>query len=293
MPDFQLLLSGVGVLLILSIFLRLFNFARPYLKKSNLHHYLCQDSYALISGSTDGIGKSTALALADFGFNIVLHGRNPEKLNAVKAEIVKKYPACKVVGIIHDAASGTAPDVSSLRSLLITVLINNVGGGLPQKFDQTTQEDLQKIINWNAVFAVHLTRALLPLMPRPTLIINITSYVAFLPPPFIAMYSASKAFNNAFSSSLSRELENVECISMITGSVHSAGNTKPVSFMRPHSDDYAKKILQAVGCGTRSLFPYWPHAIQTYLMGLIPDSILGGVMKKAIAHEFEQQNSGK
>lgn len=45
----------------------------------------------MITGSTDGIGKGFAEVLAEEGFNIVIHGRNPEKLEKTKQEMEAKY----------------------------------------------------------------------------------------------------------------------------------------------------------------------------------------------------------
>ena len=41
----------------------------------------------LITGATDGIGKATALALAERGAGVIVHGRNPAKLEATLAEL--------------------------------------------------------------------------------------------------------------------------------------------------------------------------------------------------------------
>jgi len=43
-----------------------------------------------ITGSTDGIGKELAIRLANEGHNVILHGRNPERLNHVISEIETK-----------------------------------------------------------------------------------------------------------------------------------------------------------------------------------------------------------
>ena len=115
---------------------------------------------------------------------------------------------------------------------------------------------------------------------------NVSSYVSVFPPPYLAAYAGAKAFVTAFSNSLSREVESVETISLLTGSVHSAGNKKPVAFLRPDSTTYAKSILSVVGCGKLSVFPYWPHAIQAYVFSLMPRRLLERAMKKAMEAEM-------
>ncbi len=191
-----------------------------------------------------------------------------------------------VITLLHDAGANSRLDVSPIKFLPISILVNNVGGGEPKSFEQSSSEDIDKTITLNALFPTHLTRDLLPHLLRPALILNVSSYVSVFPPPYLATYAGAKAFVTAFSISLSREIESVEAISLITGSVHSAGNPKPVSFMRPDSARYAKCILAAVGCGKLTVLPYWPHALQAYMFSWMPRRILEGAMKKALAKEM-------
>ena len=55
----------------------------------------CGGNWALVTGSTDGIGKAYAFALAKKGLNIVLVSRSPYKLQNVAAEIEQKYSGIK------------------------------------------------------------------------------------------------------------------------------------------------------------------------------------------------------
>jgi 17beta-estradiol 17-dehydrogenase / very-long-chain 3-oxoacyl-CoA reductase len=261
-------------------------FVRVYLRHSSLEKYLSNGAYAVVTGATDGIGKAAAMELAGRGFNIVLHGRNNEKLEAVKSLIQAAHAGCQVVTIVHDAGANGRLDISAIKSLPISVLVNNVGGGEPKSLADSSTADIDRTITLNAVFPAHLTRDLLPQLSRPALILNVSSYVGVFPPPYLAAYAGAKAFVTAFSNSLAREVESVEVISLITGSVHSAGNKKPVAFLRPDSAMYAKSILSVVGCGRLSVFPYWPHAVQAYAFSLMPRRMLESAMKKALKREL-------
>ena len=55
----------------------------------------CGGNWALVTGSTDGIGKAYAFALAKKGLNVVLVSRTPYKLQNVAAEIEEKYSGVK------------------------------------------------------------------------------------------------------------------------------------------------------------------------------------------------------
>ena len=66
-------------------------YARNSREPSKLRDRYGDDSYALITGSTDGLGKSYAKELARRGLNIVLVARNEEKLISVKQEIENQF----------------------------------------------------------------------------------------------------------------------------------------------------------------------------------------------------------
>jgi len=51
----------------------------------------------LITGSSRGLGKSLALAFASKGYNIILHGRNEERLNAIKEDVLRNKVNCPIV----------------------------------------------------------------------------------------------------------------------------------------------------------------------------------------------------
>lgn len=241
-----------------------------------------KDAFALVTGSTDGIGKAIAIALAGKGFNIILHGRKTDKLSRLQQEIIAQYPERTVLAWLHDGSQQTLIDLSAIIPLNITVLINNVGIGPIAAFGQLSATEIDHTINLNMRFPTHLTHQLLQHLSKPALIMNVSSYAGLYPPPYLAVYAATKAYNNAFSKSLSVELDNIESISLTTGSVHTAANQQPVSFMRPDSARYSKYVLKVVGCGRKSVFPYWPHAIQTYMLALLPEQLVDGMMKRVM-----------
>jgi 17beta-estradiol 17-dehydrogenase / very-long-chain 3-oxoacyl-CoA reductase len=284
--SFYYLLTAIGSATVLLCAYRAVSFVHFRLRPSSLDKYLIGGAYAVVTGATDGIGKAVAMELAGRGFNIVLHGRNNKKLQTVKGEIENAHSGRQVVTIVHDAGANSRLDISAIKSLPISVLVNNVGGAEPKSLAQSSSAQIDETINLNTLFPTHLTCDLLPHLMRPALILNVSSYVSVFPPPYLAAYAGAKAFVTAFSNSLSREVESVETISLITGSVHSAGNKKPVAFLRPDSTAYAKSILSVVGCGKLSVFPYWPHAIQAYAFSLMPRRLLERAMKRAMEAEM-------
>jgi len=278
------------IIILAFIIYKILSFVWIYIRPSAIKKYLREDAYAFITGSTDGIGKAVAMELAAKGFNIILHGRNTDKLDMVKQEITNRYGGVKVIGILYDGSEPGYIDLTPIQSLKITVLINNAGVGPISAFGQLSPAEIDATINLNTRFPTQLTHQLLPQLSQPALIMNVSSYAGLYPPPYLAVYAATKAYNNAFSKSLAVELENIESISLITGSVHTASNQQPVTFMRPDSSKYARHVLQVAGCGRKSVFPYWPHALQTYLLALLPEQLISKMMKKVISNP--RQDSG-
>jgi NAD(P)-dependent dehydrogenase (short-subunit alcohol dehydrogenase family) len=136
-------------------------------------------STILVTGSTDGIGKATAFALADKGAEVILHGRNPEKGQAVQREL-------------HRSTSGTKPDLviadytrqedirrmaDDLRSRYqrLDVLVNNVG--TYQKTRHLTADGIEVTFGVNYLGPFLLTYLLLPLLKKsaPSRIVTVAS----------------------------------------------------------------------------------------------------------------------
>ncbi|HWK06725.1 MAG TPA: SDR family NAD(P)-dependent oxidoreductase [Puia sp.] len=282
----QTILLIIGIATLTVTLYRFIYFIYPYIRPSSIKKYLHSGSYALVTGATDGIGKALAIELAAKGFNIILHGRNLNKLTAVSNEIQAAHPSRDVVSLLQDGSKNPILDISPIRHLPISVLVNNVGVGPIAELEQFSIEQIAETVNLNALFPTHVTHSVLPQMPRPALILNVSSYVGIFPPPYLAVYAGTKAYNTAFSNSLSREIPSIETIALITGSVHSAGNQKPVSFFRPASSVYARHILSIIGSGRKSIMPYWPHAVQVFILSLLPAWVTERAIKQAIDKEL-------
>ncbi|MEN0005881.1 MAG: SDR family NAD(P)-dependent oxidoreductase [Bacteroidota bacterium] len=133
----------------------------------------------LITGSTDGIGKLAAIALAKEGHKVYLHGRNAEKLAAVIAEVRSISNNNQIDGFVADfsdleAVKTMGEQVNSQLDRL-DVLINNAG--VYKSAASTTEAgvDLRFVVNYFAPYL--LTHAILPLLQKEKMarIINLSS----------------------------------------------------------------------------------------------------------------------
>ncbi|CAF0842622.1 unnamed protein product [Didymodactylos carnosus] len=200
-----------------------------------------------------------------------------------------EYPDREVVCIVHDGSKDGKLNLSAIKSFSINVLVNNVGIGPMKELGQFSSTEIDETVTLNVLFPTHLTHSILAQLSRPSLILNVSSWAGIQPPPYLTVYAGTKAYNNAFSNSLSREVDDsMEIISLIVGSVHSAGNRAPITFFRPSSTVFAKHVLSIVGCGRKSVMPYWPHAVQTYLLSWLPGWLIDKAMKKAMEGPLKQ-----
>ncbi len=133
----------------------------------------------LITGSTDGIGKLTAIELAKKGCQMLLHGRNGAKLEQTIAEVKSLSNNDGINGFVSDLS-----DFSSIRSMVadlantnskIDVLINNAG--VYKSEIQRNQDDLDMrfVVNYFAPYM--LTNGLTPLLMNSSAprVINLSS----------------------------------------------------------------------------------------------------------------------
>ncbi len=123
---------------------------------------------ALITGATAGIGRATAFAFAEHGWDVILTGRRTDRLAALEDEIPRVF-GTRVFTLPFDVRERAAVE-SQIRSLphdwkKIDVLVNNAGlaSGL-SLIHEGEMEDWEKMIDTNIKGVLYMTRTVVPLM---------------------------------------------------------------------------------------------------------------------------------
>lgn len=167
------------------------------------------NSTALITGATSGIGAAYAQRLAKEGYNLIITGRREEKINSLAATLRDTYHVDVEVIIIElSQADEVDQFLEEIEGRNIDILINNAGFGTTKFFYREPLELQEKMVATHILAAMKLTYAILPGMiekGRGT-IIYMSSAGAFLATPDTATYSGTKAFLRAFTESLHLEL---------------------------------------------------------------------------------------
>lgn len=142
-----------------------------------------KNNIVLITGSTDGIGKATALQLAALGATVVVHGRNAERSQRTCDEIRQATGNPNIDYVVADLASQRqirqmAADILA-RYDRLSVLINNAGVIVPTR--QLSEDGLEMTFAVNYLAPFLLTHLLLELVKRsaPARIINVSSTVHY------------------------------------------------------------------------------------------------------------------
>ncbi|KVF07531.1 very-long-chain 3-oxoacyl-CoA reductase 1-like [Cynara cardunculus var. scolymus] len=160
-------------------------------------------SWALVTGSTDGIGKAFAFELAKKGLNLILVGRNPSKLEGVSSEIKSKFVKTQIKEVVFDLSGDISEGIKkiteAIEGLDVGILINNAGVSYPYArfFHEVDDQLLNSLIKVNVEGTTKVTQAVLPQMVKRKkgAIVNIGSGAAIVIPsdPLYAVYAASKA----------------------------------------------------------------------------------------------------
>ena len=135
------------------------------------------EKYILITGATDGIGLETAKKLVSLGNRVLLHGRNPAKLDEVVRSLRSLSKGVQIESYMADLSR--LPNIELLaktvteRAERLDVLINNAG--IYNAPDPITQEgfDVRFVVNTIAPYL--LTQRLMPLLGTSGRVINVSS----------------------------------------------------------------------------------------------------------------------
>ena len=187
---------------------------------------------AVVTGGGSGIGAATAARLLQDGFDVVVTGRRPERLEAVAAALGERCRA--VVMDVTDAASVAA---AAAQIGDCDVLVNNAGGAVgTERVEAGRLEDWRSMYESNVLGTLQVTQALLPALRRSpgATIVNLTSIAGMVTYEGGAGYTAAKHAEHALTETLRLELngERVRVIEVAPGMVRTEG----FSLTRFHGD---------------------------------------------------------
>jgi short-subunit dehydrogenase len=291
------------------------NYLRPSSLRTRYNPTSTKSNWALVTGATDGIGFGFAQELCARGFNVILHGRNREKLNMRVKELTAEFPKARFGIVVRDvtASSGDVDEVDAeIRGIIaaagsgaeagkLTVLVNNVGGETKPStlLKDYSFGDIEATVARNATFCIQITRVLAAQLEEsaPALVLNVSSVAAF-GMPYISAYCATKGFVDSFTMSLGAEFraeeKEVEVMALRVAEVRTAGYDVKSNLFVPEARVLAGAGLDRVGCGQEFVWAYFWHWLQGLSFDILPRwALLKIASAKLKAIKFEEDTKRK
>lgn len=159
---------------------------------------------ALVTGAGGGVGRETALLLADAGYAVVLTGRTEATLNAAAAYIREELPDAKLhvhaCDVTDSQAVQALVDATLARFGRIDALANCAGSAPLQPITEMTDDIIDAAINVNLKSVLYLTRAVWPAFQKQKsgAVCNVSSMASIDPFVGFNVYAAAKAGVNLF-----------------------------------------------------------------------------------------------
>lgn len=169
-----------------------------------------QGKTAIIGGSSKGLGKACAIALAREGVNIVLCARNSDALNQTQKEI--ESFGVGVLSLSVDMANvddnKRIVDEAANRFGGVDILVNNSGGPKPGTFRDITEDDLDDAYNSVLKYNIRMINLCLPYMEKKGWgrIINIASVTVKEPAPNMVLSNIFRSAVASYAKTISKEL---------------------------------------------------------------------------------------
>jgi NAD(P)-dependent dehydrogenase (short-subunit alcohol dehydrogenase family) len=193
---------------------------------------------ALVTGSTDGVGRMVATRLGAMGARVFVHGRDRDRGSAVVAEVERAGGRAEFLpaDLAALAEVRQLAEAIGARTDALSILVNNagVGSGGPAGIRQSSSDghELRFAVNYLAGFL--LTRLLLPLIVRsaPARIVNVSSAgqqpIDFADPMLTRGYSGSRAYCQ---SKLAQIMLTIDLAEELRGTGVTVNSLHPATYM--------------------------------------------------------------
>ena len=164
---------------------------------------------ALVTASSKGLGRATAVALADEGCKVVVCARGEDALRAAEKELAERT---EVLALVEDVTEADVPrrlvDAAVDRFGAIDILVPNSGGPPPARALEFDDEQLAAALNANLTTSIRLVRVAVPHMRtgRWGRICCITSYSVKQPIPTLALSNTARTALWAWAKTAAQDL---------------------------------------------------------------------------------------
>ncbi len=169
---------------------------------------------AVVAGGSKGLGLAAAAALVQAGAEVTLLARNADELEQAVGLLKQQNAGAQVFAHALDVTDSKAVDRFFSSAPPFSVLVNNAGTNRPKLLNQTTDDDIDAILDLNVKGAIYVARAASRRMQqgiaagvfKTASIINVSSQMGLVGAPKRTIYCASKHALEGFTKALAWEL---------------------------------------------------------------------------------------
>jgi len=205
-----------------------------------------KNKIALITGSTQGIGFATAIKLCEEGVNVIINGRDHDKLDKALQLLKNKFPNLTIEGYVADLKDNKGCNHLISQIPHLDILINNLGIFEPKNFEDISEKEWIHMFNVNVMSGVRLSQHYLSNMIKQNWgrIIFISSESAIQIPKEMIHYGMTKTAQISVSRGIAELTKgtNVTSNSIIVGPSKSEGVMKFLEELGKESNQSAKEI---------------------------------------------------
>jgi len=218
-----------------------------------------QNQTALVTGASSGIGRETAIKLAEKGFAVIAAARRMERL----AELADQVEGISPVQVDLSEPQGTEKFCSYLSELPapVSVLVNNAGYSVRGALEDVSIETAKRLFEVNIFALIRITQACLPAMRRQRkgIIVNMSSIVGKFTFPGSGIYAASKHALEAITDAMRLELApmGIKVVAIRPGPIATEFNdvaTEMTGDLMARTDPDYQTVYQTAGEHTGKLF---------------------------------------
>lgn len=243
---------------------------------------------ALVTGASSGIGRETAIGLAQNGFQVIAAARRMDRLE----ELAQQFPTITPRQVDLSRSEDTDAFCAYLAELPtpVSVLVNNAGYSIRGALEDVSLDAIKRLFEVNVFSLIRVTQACLPGMRRlrKGTIVNLSSVVGRFTFPGSGPYAASKFAVEAITDALRMEVApfGIRVVAIRPGAIATEFNevagVMTGDLMARTDPDY-KPVYGAAGGATGKMFAELTVPGPDLIANLIVDAVLSDSPKAAYA----------